>query len=306
MGIRTYSIISWSNYFNFCLGGLNIFVRELSMKTTYESGVLAKLLIQFLHAFKYLSSTNQGNLIKKQFISSVNRFVSYEYKRRTAEALTFSLREPILVISVMIIIMVQIIILEKDVAPILVAIALFYRGLNSIHSVQIYFQSVLDQVGAVEFVSKEFENQQIHVELDGHIKLESFQHEISFHNVNFKYDQNQENVLKNLSIKIPSKKTMAIIGSSGSGKSTLIDLITLLLTPTEGYLKIDGVDSTKLNKSSWRKRIGYVSQDLVVFDETIGNNISMWATGDQEEVIEAAKEHHCMILYPHYQMGMKH
>ena len=82
---------------------------------------------------------------------------------------------------------------------------------------------------------------------------------------------------------------MAIIGSSGSGKSTLIDLITLLLTPTEGYLKIDGVDSTKLNKSSWRKRIGYVSQDLVVFDETIGNNISMWATGDQEEVIEAAK-----------------
>ena len=59
------------------------------MKTTYESGVLAKLLIQFLHAFKYLSSTNQGNLIKKQFISSVNRFVSYEYKRRTAEALTF-------------------------------------------------------------------------------------------------------------------------------------------------------------------------------------------------------------------------
>ena len=78
---------------------------------------------------------------------------------------------------------------------------------------------------------------------------------------------------------IPSKSSIAIVGGSGSGKTSLADLITLTNTPDKGKLMIDGILNTDIKKSSWRSQIGYVSQDSVIFDDTIGNNISMW---DQE------------------------
>ena len=72
--------------------------------------LLSKILIQYLHAYKYLTSTSQSEILRDHFLGSVDRYVGYEKRRRIAEALTFSLREPILVLAVMLIIIVQILI----------------------------------------------------------------------------------------------------------------------------------------------------------------------------------------------------
>ena len=76
-------------------------------------------------------------------------------------------------------------------------------------------------------------------------------------------------------------KTIAILGESGVGKSTLVDLLTLLLKPQSGVIVIDGVNAHEVKLNSWRKQIGYVSQEPMVFDDTITNNISMW-TGNPD------------------------
>ena len=104
------------------------------------------------------------------------------------------------------------------------------------------------------------------------------------------------NVLKGINLRIPLKQTIAIIGSSGAGKSTVADILTLLLTPTSGKLLIDGIASTNLDQGSWRKQIGYVCQETVVFDETIAANIclheDLYPTDDdvRERVHDAAAQ----------------
>lgn len=255
---------------------LNIFVRSLSRKTSHESGVLSKLLIQYLHAYKYLTSTSQSSHLRKKFFESVDRFVDYELKRRISETLTFSLREPILVVAVMIIIGAQIGYFNEPIAPILVSIALFYRGLNSFHGMQLYGQLMLDQIGSVEMVNEEFNKQDENIEFNGEDCLETFSTKVTFKDVSFSYGKDLENAIGCINLEIPAFSSIAIIGSSGAGKSTIIDLLTLILRPSHGKIFIDGVDSMSIDTSSWRKQIGYVSQDMVVFDDTIANNICMW------------------------------
>jgi ABC-type multidrug transport system fused ATPase/permease subunit len=256
---------------------LNVFVRSLSRKTATESGILSKLLIQYLHAYKYLTSTSQSSHLRKKFFESVDRFVDYELKRRVSETLTFSLREPILVVAVMIIIGTQIGYFNEPIAPILVSIALFYRGLNSFHGMQLYGQLMLDQIGSVEMVNDEFDRQDENVEYNGDYVIGDFSKEVVFQNISFSYGKEFNNAVAGINLSIPAFSSIAVIGSSGAGKSTIIDLLTLILRPTAGKILIDGSDSMSINTSSWRKQIGYVSQDMVIFDDTIANNICMWS-----------------------------
>jgi len=105
-------------------------------------------------------------------------------------------------------------------------------------------------------------------------------------------------VLKNISLTIPARTSVALVGESGAGKSTLVDLLTLALRPSRGELLIDGVPGEEIQLQSWRRQIGYVSQETVVFDDSIANNICMWK-GDpnrdqalMQRVREAARQAH--------------
>ena len=128
----------------------------------------------------------------------------------------------------------------------------------------------------MEIVHNEFINQEINRQKDGNIILNTFKDEILFKNVEFNYDNNKKPVLESISIIIPSKSSIAIVGGSGAGKTSLVDLITLTNHPNKGDLLIDGVSHNQIKKSTWRNQIGYVSQDTIIFDDTIANNISMW------------------------------
>jgi subfamily B ATP-binding cassette protein MsbA len=99
-----------------------------------------------------------------------------------------------------------------------------------------------------------------------------------------------------MTLEIPVNTTVALVGESGAGKSTLVDLLTLMLKPRTGTVFIDGIPHGDVDLASWRDQIGYVSQETVVFDDTIANNISLWA-GDmevdsalRERVVQAAKQ----------------
>ena len=93
-------------------------------------------MIQYLHAFKYLISTNQSNDLGLKFGKSLKRLTSYEMKRGVLQMFTQSIREPFAVIAICGILFVQLIYLNQPLAPLIVSIMLFYRGLNSIHTIQ--------------------------------------------------------------------------------------------------------------------------------------------------------------------------
>ena len=271
---------------------MNSYVQNLSRIAAEENGVLTKWLIQTLHGFKYLISTNQINSFKKYINNSISVLTSTQIKSGVAAAFTQSVREPIAVLFIMVIVYLQIFVFDLRLEPILVSIALFYRALNSTLAVQSAFQGTFQHIGSMELVHNEFINQMKNKSDDGSIHIDRFSKGISIENVDFKYGNSKKGALNNISLHIPTKSSIAIVGESGAGKTTLVDLITLTNKPQNGRILIDNILSNELNKSTWRDKIGYVSQDTLIFDDTIGNNISMWKNVENSEIElrEAAKK----------------
>jgi subfamily B ATP-binding cassette protein MsbA len=122
-------------------------------------------------------------------------------------------------------------------------------------------------------------------------ELESFNKEIEYKNLSFAYHKGDEGyVLKNINLKIEKGKTVALVGQSGSGKTTMADMLPRFYESDKGALLIDGIDIKDLKTESVRKHIGVVTQESVLFNDTVKNNIIFGMNNVSEnEVIEAAK-----------------
>jgi ATP-binding cassette, subfamily B, bacterial MsbA len=120
------------------------------------------------------------------------------------------------------------------------------------------------------------------------IQLPEFRSNLEFKNVGFAYDQ--EPVLQNINLKIEKGKTIALVGPSGGGKSTLADLIPRFYDPTHGTVMVDGVALQDYDIESLRKQMGVVTQESILFNDSIFNNIAFGMENVKEEdVIHAAK-----------------
>ncbi|MFH5882211.1 ABC transporter ATP-binding protein [Liberiplasma polymorphum] len=107
------------------------------------------------------------------------------------------------------------------------------------------------------------------------IDIEEIQGDIEFRNLNFRYPDGEENVLKDVSFKIKKGQTVGILGRTGSGKTSVVDLLLRIYNVEENQLLIDGIDIMNLPFKKVRESIGYVPQDGFLFSDTIRNNISL-------------------------------
>ncbi|ADF52354.1 lipid A export ATP-binding/permease protein [Zunongwangia profunda SM-A87] len=114
----------------------------------------------------------------------------------------------------------------------------------------------------------------------------SFDTKIEVENIDFKYEK--ERVLKNFSMSVPKGQTIALVGQSGSGKSTIANLITRFYDVNQGHIKIDGTDIREISKHSLRNLMGLVTQDSILFNDSIRNNIALGKDDATEEEIIAA------------------
>ena len=277
---------------------LNRYVRRLSRKRSAEMSTLNKLLVQSLQGFKYIVSTGQTSHLRSGVVDSVDRLTGYIFRQRMAKAFTGALREPVSVLLVVSLIAVQVAVFNDPIAPIFVALLLFHRGMQAVISVQSGWQKTMDRIGSVEMVDDEFDAVLANQEQSGTRRLDSHREGIELRNVHFAYNEEDGDVLRDINVDIPANTSVALVGESGAGKSTLVDLLTLMLKPRTGTVTIDGVPHDEVDLASWRDQIGYVSQETVVFDDTVANNISLWQ-GDVEEdpalrerVIHAAERAH--------------
>ena len=114
--------------------------------------------------------------------------------------------------------------------------------------------------------------------------------EVEFRDVNFTYDVDKGKVLHNINLHVPAGTTVAIVGRSGSGKSTLVSLLPRFYDPGSGAVLLDGVDIRDYRLHDLRAQISLVSQDVVLFNDTIRNNIVFGAAGVSEQALSAAAE----------------
>jgi subfamily B ATP-binding cassette protein MsbA len=124
----------------------------------------------------------------------------------------------------------------------------------------------------------------------GKTKIHSFRESLKFEDVSYAYPGRHTHVLKDINLEIKHGEVIAIVGQSGVGKSTLVDLIPGFHKPSKGLISIDGIDISQLELRSLRELTGIVSQDIILFNDTIRENIAFGREGaSEDEIIEAAQ-----------------
>lgn len=124
----------------------------------------------------------------------------------------------------------------------------------------------------------------------GGIPFQRFTHSIEFRHVSLRYANQTSDAIHDFSCTIPKGSVIALVGASGAGKSSIVDLLSRLYSPSSGEIFVDGTPLAQYEVGSWRQRLGVVSQDTFIFNETIEENIRFGAeTASRSQVIEAAK-----------------
>jgi ABC-type multidrug transport system fused ATPase/permease subunit len=165
----------------------------------------------------------------------------------------------------------------------IVYIGLFYQIINPLKNLSGVFYNMQKGAAALDRVESFLSTENNITEQADPVPVKGFNHAIEFKNVNFYYGDKA--ILKDINLTIEKGKTVALVGASGAGKSTLVDLIPRFHDVTSGSITVDGTDVRACRIFDLRKQIGVVSQEPILFNDTIYNNITLGTGGAKEESI---------------------
>ncbi len=175
----------------------------------------------------------------------------------------------------------------------------FMRATPRVAAVQAKLTELLTDLPAYAEIRRFLAECQEHSEVEqGGAETPALEREVALRGVRFAYGPAGKMVLDGVDLELPAGRTTAIAGSSGAGKSTIADLVMGLLLPQEGAVLVDGVEITRENARAWRRRIGYVSQDTLLFHDTVKRNL-LWAKPEatQAELAEAIAAARAEFVY---------
>lgn len=224
----------------------------------------------------------------KEFDKHASKLIHYSMKQGQASSLINPIVEMIMALAIGTI-FIYIFITEIRIAELLtymLAIGMLFNPIKCLAGVNLKLSQ--SSVNVKRLFTLLDEQPQIQ-EPENPKPLPSFNRAIEIKNVTFSYD-NEEPVIKNLSLTIPKGFRLGIAGESGSGKSTLINLLMRFFDPTQGEICIDGVNLKDLSFTTIRTLIALVSQEVATFNKTVAENIALGnQQATREEIIAAAK-----------------
>ena len=177
-------------------------------------------------------------------------------------------------------------------------VIIFARIIPPIQAIVRSYNTLLKSNASAERFLEVLDADEVILEKPDAVVLPGFTDSIAFHDVCFSYREKQESqenplVLRNITLTIPKGKTVAVVGPSGAGKTTLVDLLPRFYDCTSGDIVIDGHDIRDLNINSLRRQFGLVSQNCILFNDTVANNIAFGSTDySLEQIREAARLAH--------------
>lgn len=256
--------------------------RKLSLLVSETNSQVQSLLIQTIYNFKYLKATDSFSHIFKRLFGIINKNYSYHLKNNVLTIIPSSIIEPVSVLFISVLVLYYVNFQGKQIAEVLVLVLFFYKALNYVFKFQSNWQKFNAGLGGLEVIKKADIVLDKNIEMSGTKIVANINRGVELKDVNYSYDSRQ--VLFNINMNIPKNKSIGIVGESGAGKTTLFDILTCLLTIQSGKISINGIDYSELEFSSLRNIIGYVTQEPVIFNDTIANNISFWECDSQEDI----------------------
>lgn len=261
---------------NFLFSFLYKKTKLLSQSFVQSNHYFQGLLIQKVAFFKYLKATGSVRLYAKNLKDIVNKIEDTVRRMGVLDSIMTGVREPMMMAVVVGTILVQVNLLGGSLATIILSLLFFYRALNGVTQLQTAYNRFLSFSGSIDSLQKFVIELKQHREYNGHIIFGKFKNAIQLKNLSFSYNSGDP-FLKNINLKIVRNETLAIVGESGSGKTTLMNILSGLLKTSHGHMLVDDNEINELDKISFQRQIGYITQEPVIFDDTIFNNVTFWA-----------------------------
>ncbi|MBQ6068043.1 MAG: ABC transporter ATP-binding protein [Bacteroidales bacterium] len=279
------------------IGVIGKSLRRNSTKGQNKLGHLFSLLEESLAGIRAIRSFSREEEIEKKFADANNSYAHTMTRVAQRRELSSPLSEVLITLGlVFILILGGMAVLQGELlsSVFILFVILFARLIPPVQSVVRVYNNLQKANAAAQRVFELLDADETIYEIEHPVSLDSFTDRIEYRNVSFAYRTDPQAdpiyVLRNINLTIPKGKTIAIVGHSGAGKTTLVDLLPRFYDCTQGAILIDGTPITNLNINSLRAQIGVVSQNCILFNDTITNNIAFGHTDYSFEAVRHAAQ----------------
>ena len=267
-------------------------LKRKSDKVQKEQGLFLSTLEETLGGLKIIKGFTAEKIFNNKFNESTNRFYKFSNTLINRQNLASPTSEflGIAVIGILLWYGGQMVLLDKSLNAglFITYMGLAYQILTPAKAISQASYSVKKGNAAAERVLEILETESNIVDLPDAIKKTEFTTDINIKNISFKYQDDW--VLKDFSLKVPKGHTVALVGQSGSGKSTIANLITRFYDVNKGSINIDSDNIKSITQNSLRKLLGLVTQDSILFNDTVkGNLLIANQNASDQEIIDALK-----------------
>ena len=268
-------------------------LKKNSMEAQNEMGTIFSIVDETLKSSKVIKIFNAEKIMGNRFSQSMQKWINSSISLGRKKELASPMSEFLGSITFLIIAWYggKQIIVEQSISPadFLVFLGMFFQILPPAKSLSTSIGNVQKGEASLERVLDILDADVKIDEAVSPVDISTLENQIEFNNIGFYYDKDHT-ILKNFSLIIPKGKTVALVGQSGSGKTTIANLLARFYDVSEGEILIDGTNIKNLKLKKYRQLLGMVTQESVLFNDSVYNNILMGKPdATKEEVIAAAK-----------------
>ncbi|MDR3273465.1 MAG: ABC transporter ATP-binding protein/permease [Flavobacteriaceae bacterium] len=279
---------------NFIYNYINKITKEISKKNVRLSFNFMGNLVQSIQNFKYLKATNYFNILRLKLISNILEGNKLDFRQSKINALSEGLREPLIIIVISAVMLMEYYIFKQGIASMMVGLLMFYRCLGCLVTVQRSWNNFLATSANIESVDDILEDFREFKEPEFSDEITEID-DIEVKNVKVQFDSKV--VLQDINFHIPKLSSVAFVGESGAGKTTLANVICGLQFPHLGGVYTNGKNIYETNLDSYRSKIGYITQEPVIFNDTVFNNITFWQPQTPENLEKFHRVLHMVSMY---------
>ncbi|WP_460219599.1 ABC transporter ATP-binding protein [Psychroserpens sp. MEBiC05023] len=267
-------------------------LKKKSSRVQTEQGIFLSTLEETLSGLKVIKGFNAENRFNESFQKSTKRFYNFSNTLMNRQNLASPMSEVLGIITIAVLLWYggSMVLVDKTLSggAFIVYIGLAWQILTPAKAISKASYKVKAGNAAADRILEIIETESPLADRVNAQTKSDFNSDISLNDISFKYEDDL--VLKHFSIKVPKGKSVALVGQSGSGKSTIANLVTRFYDVNDGNISIDGIDIRDLKKQSLRGLMGLVTQDSILFNESIKNNLLIGKEkATDEEIIDALK-----------------
>lgn len=268
-------------------------LKRKSKKAQEELGNLFSLVDETLKSSKIIKIFNADKILSNRFDKTTDNWKKHAIGMSRRRELASPSSEFLGSVTILLITwFAGIQILEKHSMSAVIFIgfiAIFFQILEPAKKLSAAISNIQGGIPALQRVTEVLDYDLKVEEIENPIVIKELKDNIEFKNISFYYDKDNQ-IIKNFNLTIPKGKTVALVGQSGSGKTTIANLLARFYDVTDGEILIDGINVKHLKLVEYRKLLGMVTQESVLFNDSVYNNILMGKIdASEEEIINASK-----------------